>query len=84
MLLNAPPAALLRMKQDRLGLSYREGEILDGIVRGDSNKEITQQLGISEQTVKTHVAAILRELGANNRTTAAMNAVQCGWLTLKP
>lgn len=55
-------------------------EILDGIVRGEGNKVIAQRLNIDEQTVKSHVAAIMRELGVDNRTSAAMTAVKRGWV----
>ncbi|WP_040669438.1 response regulator transcription factor, partial [Nitrolancea hollandica] len=83
-LLRIKRTTLIRTKQDLVGLSHREAAILDCIVRGESNKEIALRLGISEQTVKTHVAAILRHLGANNRTAAAMTAVKRGWVTLDP
>ncbi len=56
-------------------LSSREIAILERIVRGDSNKHVARYFNIAEPTVKTHVKAILRKLGANNRTQAAIWAV---------
>ena len=56
-------------------LSSREIAILERIVRGDSNKHVARFFNIAEPTVKAHVKAILRKLGANNRTQAAIWAV---------
>ena len=63
-------------------LSGREMEILTCITRGMSNKEIALNLGISHQTVKNHVTAILHKLGLNDRTQAALYALQYGWVRL--
>lgn len=57
-------------------LSLREREILECIVRGESNKRIARQFEIAEATVKAHVKTILRKIGARNRTQAAMWAVR--------
>jgi two-component system nitrate/nitrite response regulator NarL len=56
-------------------LSSREIAILERIVRGDSNKHVARFFNIAEPTVKTHVKAILRKIGATNRTQAAIWAV---------
>lgn len=56
-------------------LSSREIAILERIVRGDSNKHVARFFKIAEPTVKAHVKAIFRKLGASNRTQAAMWAV---------
>jgi two-component system nitrate/nitrite response regulator NarL len=53
-------------------LSVREIEILRRLVHGDSNKQISRRVEISETTVKVHVKAILRKLGVRNRTQAAI------------
>ena len=63
-------------------LSAREMEILICITRGMSNKEIALNLGISHQTVKNHVTVILHKLGLNDRTQAALYAIQYGWVRL--
>jgi len=56
-------------------LSSREIAILERIVQGDSNKLVARFFNIAEPTVKAHVKAILRKIGASNRTQAAMWAV---------
>jgi DNA-binding NarL/FixJ family response regulator len=63
-------------------LSNREMEVLSHLTRGLSNKEIASQLGISHQTVKNHVTAILRKLGVDDRTQAAVYALRRGWFRL--
>jgi len=57
-------------------LSVREIAILERIVKGDSNKHVARFFNIAEATVKAHVKAIFRKIGATNRTQAAMWAVQ--------
>jgi DNA-binding NarL/FixJ family response regulator len=49
-------------------LSGRQIEVVKGIVEGKSNKEIAFDLGLSENTVKVHVSAIIKTLGVENRT----------------
>ena len=56
-------------------LSAREIAILERIVRGDSNKDVARLFKIPEPTVKAHVKAIFRKLGASNRTQAAIWAL---------
>lgn len=51
-------------------LTSRQVEILNHVRRGASNRTIAEALGISEGTVKLHVSAILKRLGARNRTEA--------------
>jgi DNA-binding NarL/FixJ family response regulator len=63
-------------------LSSREMEVLAFVTEGLSNKEIAQNLGISHQTVKNHVTAILRKLGVEDRTQAAIFALRRGWVRL--
>lgn len=63
-------------------LSAREMEVLKHVTRGLSNKEIASSLGISHQTVKNHVTAILRKLGVSDRTQAALYAIRRGWVRL--
>lgn len=63
-------------------LSSREMEVLAYITGGLSNKEIARLLGISHQTVKNHVTAILRKLGVEDRTQAAIYALRRGWVRL--
>jgi two-component system, NarL family, response regulator DegU len=64
-------------------LSAREMEVLVQLTRGQSNKEIAVTLGISHQTVKNHVTAVLRKLGVEDRTQAAVYALRRGWVRLR-
>jgi NarL family two-component system response regulator LiaR len=52
------------------GLSRRELEVLERMAKGSSNQEIAEQLHVSLNTVKTHVARILEKLEADRRTQA--------------
>ncbi|MCL0037095.1 response regulator transcription factor [Dehalococcoidia bacterium] len=62
-------------------LTYRETQILDCIADGNTNKEIARILGISQQTIKNHVSAILRKLNANDRAHAVVLAIRHGWIS---
>jgi DNA-binding CsgD family transcriptional regulator len=64
-------------------LSPREMEILQFVTRGLSNKEIAAKLGISHQTVKNHMTAILHKLDVEDRTQAAVYALRHGWVRLQ-
>ena len=59
-------------------LSAREMEVLQLIVRGHSNREIGDALGISEATVKWHINIILSRLNVSDRTQATVAALQRG------
>ena len=59
-------------------LSAREQDILRGIARGESNKEIARALGIAETTVKIHVQHVLRKLDVSSRVHAAVIATNHG------
>ena len=63
-------------------LTPRELEILALVAEGRSNKAIADALGISDQTVKFHVASIIGKLGASNRTEAVRRAVRSGLIVL--
>ena len=60
------------------GLTGRQREVLRLLGEGKANKEIARELDLSENTVKIHVAAVLKALGVNNRTKAAMVARRLG------
>ncbi|MGQ0710085.1 MAG: response regulator [Rhodoferax sp.] len=59
-------------------LSGRERDILRGIAKGASNKEIARELGIAEATVKIHVQGVLRKLKVTTRVQAAVIATENG------
>lgn len=58
----------------------REKDVLSGLLKGQSNKEIGNALGIREVTIKLHIRSICDKLGANNRTQAAMKARDFGFI----
>lgn len=59
-------------------LTEREMQVLDGLCRGLSNKEIAREIDLQEVTVKLHVKTACRKLGAKNRTQAALAAKEAG------
>ena len=63
-------------------LTSREIQVLELLAEGRSNKAIGQRLGISDQTVKFHVAAIAGKLGAVNRTDAVRRAIRRGLVSV--
>lgn len=75
------PHAVAARLAGRVGaeeLTGREMDVLQQIVLGKSNKEIAQQLGISEATVKSHINNLLGKLMVEDRTQAAITAIQRG------
>jgi DNA-binding NarL/FixJ family response regulator len=64
-------------------LTARETEILRHLAFGRSNKEIAALLGISDETVKTHVGHVLSKLQAENRGQATLQAVKRGLIALE-
>jgi two-component system, NarL family, nitrate/nitrite response regulator NarL len=60
-------------------LSEREVRILDGLVKGHANKVIARTCGITEATVKVHMKSILRKIRVDNRTQAAIWAMENGY-----
>jgi two-component system, NarL family, nitrate/nitrite response regulator NarL len=61
------------------GMTPREHEILQALVTGASNKLIAIKLGITEATVKVHLKTLLRKIDVNNRTQAAIWAMNNGF-----
>jgi DNA-binding NarL/FixJ family response regulator len=64
-------------------LTPRETEVLTCITQGRSNREIAEQLHISEKTVRIHVSAVLEKMGARDRTQATIFALQRGLVHLE-
>ncbi|MDP2870143.1 response regulator transcription factor [Methyloversatilis sp.] len=61
-----------------IGLTERQSEVLTLMVQGMPNKEICRELNLAEGTVKVHITAILKALGATNRTQAVVAASRIG------
>lgn len=80
-----PPQALADLqpgapapRPDASGLTPRQTDVLRCLMRGQPNKLIARELGLTEGTVKIHIAAILRVLQARNRTEAVVVARNLG------
>ena len=71
------------LEESKHPLSGREMEVLIYITKGLSNKGIATALGISHQTIKNHVTAILHKLGVEDRTQAAVYAIRRGWVRIE-
>lgn len=80
-LTNAPPATL-EDSNGRPLLTQRQDLVLRYLLDGHANREIAEQLHVSEETVKTHVAAILRHFDVQNRTQAVVAASRIGYRPL--
>lgn len=72
----APVAAPMTQAWAELPLTPRQKGVLELLARGMSNKEIARELNVSVDTVKDHVAAVLKALGASSRTQAVLIATQ--------
>ncbi len=64
--------------QASLGITERERQVLQLLADGRSNKEIAARLGLSPNTVKTHVASLFEKLRASRRTEAILYARELG------
>ena len=71
--MNVPPL------RNHPGLSEREAQMLDGLVKGHPNKVIARTCDITEATVKVHMKSILRKIRVDNRTQAAIWAMANGY-----
>ena len=59
-------------------LTGRERDVLNGLLAGQSNKEIARVHGLSEVTIKHHLKSLRSKLGARNRTHAVCRAIELG------
>lgn len=62
----------------RVHLTRRERAVLSSLVKGHTNREIGEELGIQEVTVKLHLRNIYRKFSVKNRTQAVMKAIDLG------
>jgi len=72
----APSPAAAPKQDEAPRLTAREREIVQGLARGESNKEIARDLGVAESTVKIHVQNILKKLNLASRVQVAVYAVE--------
>jgi|TARA_E500000305_G_scaffold62895_1_gene50165 DNA-binding NarL/FixJ family response regulator len=80
-----PPSALdMPEKEGEPNLTDRQTQVLRLLAEGAPNKTIANQLGLALPTVKIHVAAVLRQLSARNRTEAVQTAIRLGVIEAAP
>lgn len=70
----------LQERMANTGLTPREHEILDLLCKGLSNKELSQVLGSSPDTVKTHLKRLFRKLGVSTRSEAVREGIGRGFI----
>jgi two-component system, NarL family, response regulator len=72
------PDGVAERMASRVGLSPREVDVLELIADGKRNKEIADVLGITQETVQTHIKKLFHKLGVNDRTAAVTAAISRG------
>lgn len=72
------PPSKISVKPDEVGLTDRQAQVLALMVRGLSNRDIADQLDLSEGTVKIHATAVFKALGVNSRTQALVAVARYG------
>ena len=72
------PPSQLSVQPAEIGLTDRQSQVLALMVRGLSNRDIAEQLELSEGTVKIHATAIFKTLGVNSRTQALVTVTRYG------
>ncbi|MFD7659936.1 response regulator transcription factor [Actinosynnema sp. NPDC059797] len=75
---SGPPPEEVVAGQRKLALTGRQGEVLELLAQGLSNRRISRTLHIAEQTVKAHLHMIYRKLGVADRTEAVVVAMRRG------
>ncbi len=76
------PAAGGKTRPDQV-LSSRELEVLQLLARGKNNRQIAEELYISDRTVQAHLTSIFAKMNVNSRLEAVLDAIRRGWLTLE-
>jgi len=72
------PPSSVSVKPGEIGLTERQAQVLCLMVRGLSNRDIADQLDLSEGTVKIHATAVFKALGVTSRTQALVTAARYG------
>jgi DNA-binding NarL/FixJ family response regulator len=72
------PPSSVSVRPEEIGLTERQAQVLCLMVRGLSNRDIAEQLDLSEGTVKIHATAVFKALGVNSRTQALVTAARYG------
>lgn len=74
--ISVPPAG--KVSPSDIGLTGRQSDVLALMVKGRSNRDIAELLGLSEGTVKIHITAIFKALGVGSRTQALVAVARLG------
>jgi len=72
------PPSKISVKPEEIGITDRQAQVLALMVRGLSNRDIADQLELSEGTVKIHATAVFKALGVNSRTQALVAVARYG------
>lgn len=72
------PPSRISVRPDEVGLTERQAQVLALMVRGLSNRDIADQLDLSEGTVKIHATAVFKALGVSSRTQALVAVARYG------
>lgn len=72
------PPSKVSVRPDEIGITDRQAQVLALMVRGLSNRDIADQLELSEGTVKIHATAVFKALGVNSRTQALVAVARYG------
>ena len=72
------PPNKISIRPEEVGLTDRQAQVLALMVRGLSNRDIAEQLELSEGTVKIHATAVFKALGVNSRTQALVAVARYG------
>ncbi len=72
------PPSKVSVRPDEIGLTDRQAQVLALMVRGMSNRDIADQLDLSEGTVKIHATAVFKALGVTSRTQALVAVARYG------
>ncbi len=75
------PASKVGPGGAEIALTEREGEVLNALAQGLSNREIAEQLVITEGTVKNHVSSLIDKLGVRDRTQAVLKGQELGLIS---
>lgn len=77
--LQAQPPGEVAIDAQREEMSPREKEVLRGLARGQTNRELAAELGVAESTVKIHIQNIFKKTCLRSRVQAALYAVEHGY-----
>ena len=78
--MSVPAQHLSHPEPPTLNITPRQSHVLSLLIRGLCNKSICRELSLSENTVKSHIAAIFKTLGVHNRTSAVVAMSQHGYV----